>query len=84
MVQVADHLSAAELQAGWRVGQDAGLARHYQVIWLLPEGRSCAEVARLAGSVRRLRSRNSSSGTIASVRRASATAAAATAPGPPF
>jgi transposase len=29
------------------------LARHYQVIWLLAEGRSCAEVARLTGFVRR-------------------------------
>ena len=28
-------------------------ARHYQVIWLLAEGRSCAEVARLTGFVRR-------------------------------
>ena len=44
MVQVAGHLSAAELQAGWRGSKDATLARHYQVIWLLAEGRSCAEV----------------------------------------
>ncbi|MGV1015660.1 MAG: winged helix-turn-helix domain-containing protein [Methyloceanibacter sp.] len=29
------------------------LARHYQVIWLLAEGRSCGEVARLTGFVRR-------------------------------
>ena len=53
MVQVAGHLSAAELQAGWRASKDATLARHYQVIWLLAEGRSCAEVARLTGFVRR-------------------------------
>jgi transposase len=53
MVQVAGHLSAAELQAGWRGSKDATLARHYQVIWLLAEGRSCAEVARLTGFVRR-------------------------------
>jgi transposase len=53
MVQVADHLSVAELQAGWRASRDATLARHYQVIWLLAEGRSCAEVARLTGFVRR-------------------------------
>ena len=53
MVQVADHLGVAELQAGWRESKDATLARHYQVIWLLAEGRSCAEVARLTGFVRR-------------------------------
>ena len=49
MVQVVDHLGVGELQAGWRANQDATLARHFQVIWLLAEGRSCAEVARLAG-----------------------------------
>jgi transposase len=52
-VHVSDHLSGAELQAGWRGSKDATLARHYQVIWLLVEGRSCAEVARLTGFVRR-------------------------------
>jgi transposase len=52
MVQVADHLGIADLQAGWRESKDATLARHYQVIWLLAEGRSCAEVARLTGFVR--------------------------------
>ena len=53
MVQIADHLGVAELQAGWRESKDVTLARHYQVIWLLAEGRSCAEVARLTGFVRR-------------------------------
>jgi transposase len=52
-MQVSGHLSTAELQAGWRASKDATLARHYQVIWLLAEGRSCAEVARLTGFVRR-------------------------------
>ena len=52
-MQVVGHLSVAELQAGWRGSKDATLARHYQVIWLLAEGRSCAEVARLTGFVRR-------------------------------
>ena len=83
MVQVADHLSVADLQAVWRASQDATLARHIRVIWLLAEGRSCAEVARLTGFVRRLRSRNSSSVATASGRRAWATDAAATAPGRP-
>jgi transposase len=53
MVQVTDHLSAAELQAGWRGSKDATLARHYQVIWLLAAGHAVAEVARLTGFVRR-------------------------------
>jgi hypothetical protein len=50
MVAVAEHLGVAELQAGWRESKDATLARHYQVTWLLAEGRSCAEVARLTAS----------------------------------
>ena len=53
MVQVADHLGVAELQARWRESRDATLARHYQVIWLVAAGRSCAEVAGLTGFVRR-------------------------------
>ena len=53
MVRIVDHLGAAELQAGWRESKDATLARHYQVIWLLAERRSCVEVARLTGFVRR-------------------------------
>ena len=53
MVQVVDHLGAAELQAGWRGSRDATLARHYQVIWLLAEGHGVAAVARLTGFVRR-------------------------------
>lgn len=52
-MQVVGHLSAAELLAGWRVSKDATLARHYQVIWLLAEGRSFAEVATPTGFVRR-------------------------------
>lgn len=53
MVRIADHLGTAELQAGWRESGDVTLARHYQVIWLLAEGRSCVEVAQLTGFVRR-------------------------------
>ena len=53
MVQVADHLSVAELQAGYRGSKDAILARHYQVIWLLAQGRTVAETARLTGFVGR-------------------------------
>lgn len=47
MAHVAGHLSVDELQAGYRGSGDATLARHYQVIWLLAQGRTCAEVAGL-------------------------------------
>ena len=53
MAEVADHLSVAQLQAGYRTSEDAKLARHYQVIWLLAQGRSCAEVAQLTSLARR-------------------------------
>jgi transposase len=53
MAQVAGHLSVEELQAGYRSSEDAVLARHHQVIWLLAQGRSCAEVARLTSFARR-------------------------------
>ena len=53
MVRVADHLSAGALQAGWRGSKDATLARRCRVIWLLTEGHTTAEVARLTGFVRR-------------------------------
>ncbi len=53
MVQIADHLGVAELQAGYRGSKDATLARHFQVIWLLAQGQTVAETARLTGYVRR-------------------------------
>jgi len=53
MVHVAGHLGVGDLRAGWRESEDATLARHYQVIWLLAEGHTVAEVARLTGFVRR-------------------------------
>ena len=53
MAKVAAHLSLAELQAGYRTSEDAKLARHYQVIWRLAQGRSCAEVAQLTSLARR-------------------------------
>ncbi len=49
MVQVADHLGMAELQAGYCGSRDATLARHYQVVWLLAQGRTVAEAARVTG-----------------------------------
>ncbi|MFO1144952.1 MAG: winged helix-turn-helix domain-containing protein [Amaricoccus sp.] len=47
MARVSGHLAVDELQAGYRSSGDATLARHYQVIWLLAQGRTCAEVAEL-------------------------------------
>ncbi len=49
MAQVVGHLDLEELQAGYRKSADATLARHYQVIWLLAQGRSCPAVAGLTG-----------------------------------
>ena len=53
MARVVDHLGVAELQAGYRGSTDAKLARHYQVVWLLAQGRTVAETARLTGFVPR-------------------------------
>jgi transposase len=53
MAHVGRHLSLEELQAGYRGSGDATLARHYQVIWLLAQGRTCAEVAGLTSFARR-------------------------------
>ena len=53
LAKVAEHLSLAELQAGYRTSGDARLARHDQVIWLLAQGRSGAEVAQLTSLARR-------------------------------
>ena len=53
MARVADHLSVTELQAGYRNSKEATLARHYQVVWLLAQGRTVAETAQLTGFVPR-------------------------------
>ncbi len=53
MARVADHLSVTELQAGYRGSKEATLARHYQVIWLLAQGRTVGETAELTGFVPR-------------------------------
>ena len=53
MARVVEHLSVAELRAGYRGSGDATRARHYQVIWLLAQGRTVAETARLTSFVRR-------------------------------
>lgn len=53
MARVADHLSVTELQASYRGSKDATLARHYQVVWLLAQGWTVGETARLTGFVPR-------------------------------
>ena len=53
MARVVGHLGLAELRAGYRGSADATRARHYQVIWLLAQGRTVAEVARLTSFARR-------------------------------
>ena len=80
MAKVAEHLSLAELQAGYRTSGDAKLARHYQVIWLLAQGRSCAEVAQLSSLARRLGSSGCWCAPTSSGHQAWATGAEATAP----
>ena len=59
MARVLDHLSVAEVQAGYRGSGDATLARNYQTIWLLKQGRTIAETAALdratAGALQRVR-----------------------------
>jgi transposase len=54
MAQVVGHLGLEELQAGYRRSEDATLARHYQVIWLLAQGRTCSDVAELTSFARRV------------------------------
>ncbi len=80
MARVADHLSVTELQAGYRGSKDATLARHYQVIWLLAQGRTVAETAQLTGFVPRLGSRSCWCATTSSGRPRWATGAGGTGP----
>jgi hypothetical protein len=80
MARVAEHLSVAELQAGYRTSGDAMLARHYQVIWLLAQGRTVAETARLTSFVPRLGSSSCWSATTSSGPQAWATGGGGTAP----
>ena len=45
MARVADHLSISELEERFRSAKDPILARHIQVIWLLAQGRTSADVS---------------------------------------
>ena len=46
---VAGHLSAAELGRRYRAARDRVERGHLQVVWLLVQGRSRSEVARVMG-----------------------------------
>src|ERR1043165_8551084 len=45
MARVADHLSVEDLEARFRSARDPTATRHFQVIWLLAQGHTIAEVA---------------------------------------
>lgn len=47
MAVVVEHLGVEELRERFRTSGDATLSRHYQVIWLLAQGRSLGDVSRL-------------------------------------
>lgn len=47
MARIKPHLSVAELETRFRAAKHATEARHYQTIWLLAQGHTIVEVARL-------------------------------------
>jgi transposase len=53
MARVADHLSAAELEARYEACEDATSSRHFQTIWLLAKGHSTREVSQTTSFGRR-------------------------------
>ena len=53
MARVADHLSIAELEERFRSARDPILARHAQVIWLLAQGHTTAQVSSVTSFVPR-------------------------------
>ena len=53
MARVAEHLSIAELEERFRTAKDPILARHVQVIWLLAQGHTSAEVSTVTSFVPR-------------------------------
>ena len=53
MAYVADHLSLSALEQGFRTAGEASLSRHYQVIWLLAQGRTVPETSEVTGFVSR-------------------------------
>ena len=53
MAVVVKHLGVDELQEKYWASSDATLSRHYQAIWLLAQGRSLGDVARLTSFAKR-------------------------------
>src|SRR4051795_3536986 len=53
MARVAEHLSIAEREERFRTAKDPILARHVQVIWLLAQGHTSAEVSTVTSFVPR-------------------------------
>lgn len=48
-IQITAHLSAEELEQRYRQAKDGVERSHYQIIWLLSQGRRSEEVAELTG-----------------------------------
>ena len=48
-IQIAAHLSVEELEKHYRQAKDGVESRHYQIIWLLAQGKHTEEVAALSG-----------------------------------
>jgi transposase len=48
-IQIAPHLSVDELEQHYRQAQDGVESRHYQIIWLLAQGKRTEEVAQVTG-----------------------------------
>ena len=53
MARIVEHLPVAALEARYRAARDVTEARHYQVIWLLAQGRTFLEVAEVLAFVPR-------------------------------
>lgn len=52
-ISIAPHLPLEELESRYRQAKDPVERSHYQIIWLLGQGRSTAEVASVTGYSRR-------------------------------
>jgi hypothetical protein len=48
-IEIKPHLSIEQLATCYRKSEDAVERSHYQMIWLLAQGQSTAEVARVTG-----------------------------------
>jgi transposase len=53
MARIVGHLPVTELEARYRAARDVTEARHYQAIWLLAQGRTVLEVAKVLAFVPR-------------------------------